>query len=384
MQKLLTRGVAQILPDKKSLVKRLKEKPLKLYLGIDPTGSFLHLGHSIALRKLQQFAQAGHEAILLIGNGTVKIGDPSGKDTSRPTLTDSQIEANFATWKKQASKILDFTKIKILHNGEWLDKLRYADLVKLMSKTTVQQLLERDMFQKRLKQNLPIFGHEIIYPLIQGYDSVAMNVDLEIGGSDQMFNMMMGRQLQKIYHGREKWVMTMPIVNGPDGRKMSKSFNNYIALTEEAGQMYAKTMTLADNLILEYFELLTDVSVKEIKEMKMAMATGENPMVFKKLLAQTLVTMYHHQAAAEKAAAKWQAEVSEKKVPQNLTVIAVPNLKKPLFELVKRARPKTSNSDLRRLVNQGGVELLAGGVLRVGKKEYYQLVEEKAAGKKYQ
>jgi len=222
---ILTRGVAQILPSKKTLEELMEQRPITLYLGIDPTGGLLHLGHSVGLRKLQAFAQAGHRVILLIGNGTVRIGDPSGRDTTRPMLTDEQIQENFETWKKQASKILDFSKIEIRYNGDWLDKLTYADLVKLLAKTTVQQLLERDMFQARLEKNLPIYGHEIIYPLLQGYDSVAMDVDLEIGGSDQTFNMLMGRNLQKIYNNHEKWILTLPIINGLDGRKMSKSFH---------------------------------------------------------------------------------------------------------------------------------------------------------------
>ena len=194
---LLQRGVAQILPDQQSLAKRLAQGPVTMYLGIDPTGGTLHLGHSVVLRKLQQFADAGHRVILLIGNGTVRIGDPSGRDETRPMLTDEQIQDNFKTWRQQASKILDFDRIEIRYNGDWLDKLTYADIVKLLAKTTVQQLLERDMFQNRIANNLPIYGHEIIYPLLQGYDSVAMDVDLEIGGSDQTFNMLMGRHLQK-------------------------------------------------------------------------------------------------------------------------------------------------------------------------------------------
>ena len=197
---LLSRGVAEVLPDKDSLATLMDERPIKLYLGIDPTGALLHLGHAVVLRKLQQFADLGHEVILLIGNGTVKIGDPTGRDESRPMLTDKEIEKNWQNWKKQASTILDFSKIKVLHNGDWLDQLNYSDIVKLLAKTTVQQLLERDMFQERLKQGKPIHGHEIIYPLLQGYDSVVMDVDLELGGTDQTFNMMMGRTLQKAYN----------------------------------------------------------------------------------------------------------------------------------------------------------------------------------------
>lgn len=373
-EKLFTRGVQQILPDKDSLEQAAAEKPLKLYLGIDPTGALLHLGHSVVLRKLQQFAQAGHQVILLVGNGTVRIGDPTGRDSARPVLTDQEIEANFQTWKNQASKILDFDKIEIRYNGDWLDKLNYAQIVKLLASTTVQQLLERDMFQNRLKNNLPIFAHEIIYPLLQGYDSVALNVDLEIGGSDQTFNMMMGRHLQKLYNQQEKWILTTPIINGLDGRKMSKSFHNYIALTDSAQDMYNKTMTLNDDLVSEYFTLLTDVDETEIGAMTQAMQHGENPMIFKKKLAQTLVTMYHDVTAAQAAGDFWQKTVSEKQIPSELPKIPVSSFELPLLELAQIAAPEESKSNLRRLVEQKAVELLDNHVLRIGKKRFYQLI----------
>src|SRR3989344_9502875 len=248
IDEILTRGVEKILPSAEGLAALMGKKKIRLYLGIDPTGNQLHLGHAVVLRKLNQFAQDGHDVILLIGNGTVRIGDPTGRDSTRPVLTDTEIEDNFKNWKTQASKILDFDQIRIVHNGDWLDKLTYGDLVRLMAQTTVQQLLERDMFQDRLQKGLPIHGHEIMYPLLQGYDSVAMDVDLELGGTDQTFNMMMGRQLQKSYHNHEKWVLTTPIINGTDGRKMSKSFGNFVALTENANDMYGQLMSTSDDM----------------------------------------------------------------------------------------------------------------------------------------
>ena len=248
VEEVLSRGVTEVLPSKESLKKLMSQKKIRLYLGIDPTGALLTLGHSVVLRKLQQFADLGHEVILLIGNGTVKIGDPTGKDTTRPELTNEEIEENFKDWQTQASKILDFNKIEIRRNGDWLDKLTYVDLIKIMGQTTVQQLLERDMFQERLKNGLPIHTHEIIYPLMQGYDSVVMDVDLEIGGTDQTFNMMMGRTLQKIYNNHEKWVLATPIIDGTNGRKMSKSYNNYVALTESPTDMYGKLMSISDEM----------------------------------------------------------------------------------------------------------------------------------------
>ncbi|HCC84794.1 MAG TPA: tyrosine--tRNA ligase [Candidatus Pacebacteria bacterium] len=354
---ILTRGVATILPAPTGLAELMAERPITLYLGIDPTGAFLHLGHLVVLRKLQQFAEAGHRVILLIGNGTVKIGDPTGRDSSRPVLTEAEIEANFASWQDQASKVLDFSKIEIKRNGDWLDKLTFVDLVKLMAKTTVQQLIERDMFQDRIKKGQPIFGHEIIYPLLQGYDSVAMDVDLEIGGTDQTFNMLMGRQLQEAYHHHQKWVLTTPIINGLDGRKMSKSFHNFVALTDSANDMYGKLMSLADDQILEYFTLLTDVPDTEIIAMRKAMADGANPMEFKKHLALTITTQLHSPAAAATAAEHFQATIQDKVAPSDILIITTPAASATVLELVKLGTPELSNTEIRRLSEQGGVTL---------------------------
>jgi tyrosyl-tRNA synthetase len=371
---VLTRGVAEVLPDPTSLAKLMSERKIKLYLGIDPTGSLLTLGHSVVLRKLQQFADLGHDVILLIGNGTVRIGDPTGRDSTRPVLTDEIINENFKTWQAQASKVLDFSKIKIMHNGDWLDKLTYADMVKLMAQTTVQQLVERDMFQERIKKGLPIFGHEIMYPLLQGYDSVAMNVDLELGGTDQTFNMMMGRHLQGVYNNHEKWVLSTPIINGTDGRKMSKSYGNFVALTEAPNDMYGKLMSIADELIIEYFTLLTDVADAEIAEMSAAIKRGENPMQFKKLLAYTITTMYH---SAEDAAA---AQTNFEKTVQNKEVGEVESFECNMAEdtvlnILKVAPTGRSSSDLKRLVEQGGVSV----VLKDGSEEKVTELDKKYA-----
>ena len=355
VEHVLTRGVAEILPGKESLEKLLSEKKIRVYLGIDPTGSLLTLGHSVVLRKLQQFAELGHEVILLIGNGTVKIGDPTGKDSTRPELTDEQIAENFKTWKEQASTVLDFSKITIKHNGDWLDKLTYSDMVKLMAKTTVQQLMERDMFQERLNASKPIHGHEIMYPLLQGYDSVAMDVDLEIGGTDQTFNMMMGRSLQKQYNDREKWVLTTPIINGTDGRKMSKSYDNFIALTENPTDMYGKLMSVADEQIIEYFRVLTDVADEDILTMARAIESGENPMQFKKRLAFMITEQYHDTAAAVSAENHFKKTVQNKQIPANIPAISLSGATNVL-DALNRCMPDESNSNLRRLVEQGAVE----------------------------
>jgi len=389
IHELLTRGVAEVLPTAEKLAEALGQRKLRVYLGIDPTGAFLTLGHAVVLRKLQQFAQLGHDVILLIGNGTVRIGDPTGRDSTRPVLTDEQIKENFKEWKSQASKILDFDKIRIEYNGDWLDKLTYTDIVKLLAQTTVQQLTERDMFQDRLKKNLPIHGHEIMYPLLQGYDSVAMDVDLEIGGTDQTFNMMMGRHLQRVYNNHEKWVLATPIINGTDGRKMSKSYGNFIALTEEPNNMYGKVMSIADDMVIEYFTLLTDLPLTEIEEMNSAVKNGENPMPFKKKLAHEITRMYHSQELADQAAQHFQQTVQDRQVPEDIPVVKLSGDEKTILDVLKVCPTEMSTSELKRLIEQGGVELLPSGkkpvssdeafsaadteTIRVGKRRYFRL-----------
>lgn len=390
IDEILNRGVAEVLPKRDGLKELMAKKKIRVYLGIDPTGSLLTLGHSVVLRKIQQFADAGHEVILLIGNGTVRIGDPTGKDSTRPELTDEEITQNFKNWREQAQKVLNFEKITIKYNGDWLDKLKYADIVKLMAKTTVQQLMERDMFQKRVEEGKPIHGHEIMYPLLQGYDSVVMDVDLEVGGTDQTFNMMMGRTLQKAYNNREKWVLTTPIINGTDGRKMSKSYDNFIALTEEPKNMYGKLMSIADEMIIQYFTLLTDVPMTEIAEMESKIAAGENPMEFKKKLAFTITEMYHDTSKANLAADHFQNTVQDKNLPEFIPEVEVEDDELTTLELVKACMPEESNSNVRRLIEQGAVELFPNGTkptdpfetvsvdgvetVRVGKRRYFKIV----------
>lgn len=389
-EEVLTRGVVEVLPSKKSLVELMDQKKIRIYLGIDPTGPLLTLGHSVVLRKLQQLAELGHEVILLVGNGTVKIGDPTGKDSTRPELTDEVIEENFKDWQEQASKILDFNKIKIMRNGDWLDKLTYVDLIKIMAKTTVQQLMERDMFQERLKKGLPIHAHEIIYPLMQGYDSVHMDVDLEIGGTDQTFNMMMGRTLQKIYNNKEKWVLTTPIIDGLDGRKMSKSYGNFVALTENPNDMYGKLMRIGDEMIVDYFTVLTDVPMAEIEEMEKAMKAGENPMTFKKKLALTITTMYHDEEKAKKAQQNFKTVSQEKGIPAQKPVHLISASSTTVLSLAAGARKELSSSEVRRRIEQGAVSIdgqkhtdpnqeitpKSGSILKTGKRDFHEIKVE--------
>jgi tyrosyl-tRNA synthetase len=384
---VLNRGVETILPSKEALEKLMGSKKIRLYLGIDPTGNELHVGHAVVLRKLQQFADLGHEVILLVGNGTVKIGDPTGKDTTRPMLTDKQIEENFATWKSQASKVLDFTKIKIKHNGDWLDKLDYVEMIKLCAKFTVGQMMERDMFVERVKNNQPVHIHELLYPIMQGYDSVVMDVDLEIGGSDQIFNMLRGRDLQKMERNKEKWVLGTKIINGLDGRKMSKSYGNFVGLTENPKDMFGKLMSIADSEIITYFEVLTDVPTTEIEGMRHELDEGKNPMEFKKKLAHTITSWLHTKHDADNAKDHFEKTVQKKEVPSDLPSIKVGKEHHSALELVTLVKPDMSKSEARRLIEQGGVEIDGkkhfnpvdevevndGTILRVGKRDYFKL-----------
>lgn len=384
---VLHRGVEHVLPGHDVLEKLMNERKIRLYLGIDPTGNQLHLGHSVVLRKLQQFAELGHDVILLIGNGTVKIGDPTGRDKTRPVLTDEDIEANFQTWKAQASKILDFDRIRILYNGDWLDQLKMPEVIRLLARTTLQQLMERDMFQERLKAGLPIFTHELIYPLLQGYDSVVMDVDLELGGNDQLFNMMMGRQLQRDINNREKYVLTVPLLVGSDGRKMGKSFGNFISMTETAENMFGKLMSVSDEVLPQYFELLTDLSWKDVDQLKSDLNTGAlHPMEAKKKLAFDITQQYHGAELAQEAQAHFERTVQNRELPTEIPEISVSG---PLsaLDLVMLTNVVSSRSEARRLIEQGGATLdderfesplaevssLSGQVLRVGKRQYFKI-----------
>lgn len=348
---VLSRGVAEVLPKQETLEKLMRERKIRLYLGIDPTGAFLTLGHAVVLRKLQQFADLGHEVILLIGNGTVRIGDPTGRDSTRPVLTDEEIKKNFEDWKTQASRVIDFSKIQIRYNGDWLDDLSYVDMVKLMGNVTVQQLLERDMFQERMKKGLPIFGHEIIYPLLQGYDSVVMEVDLEVGGTDQTFNMLMGRTLLRNYKEKEKWVLSTPIINGTDGRKMSKSYGNYIALNEEPNEMFGKVMSMKDEEMLTYFEIFTDEDLEEMGKL-----ITSDPRNAKVALAKKIVTWLHDEVAANAAEYDFTQKFVKKEVPDEMPEFQAGESEIGILNLITQvAKFASSNSEARRLVDAGAV-----------------------------
>ncbi len=357
IDQILSRGVEDVIVREELRKKLLSGEKLKLYLGIDPTGVDLHLGHVVVLWKLRDFQDLGHEVILLIGDFTAKIGDPTGKDSARKVLTDKEIKANFKDYKKQASKILDFSKVKIKYNSTWLSKLKFADILKLAGNFTVQQMIQRDMFQKRLTENLPISLQEFMYPLMQGYDSVAMDVDMEIGGNDQMFNMLVGRTLQKIYNGKDKDVLTCKLLLGTDGRKMSKTFDNFIAINDKPSDIYGKVMSIKDELIDHYFELATRISEEEIEQIK---KTLNNPRDIKAKLAKEIVALYYGNSEAEKTEEEFNKIFRNKELPSDMTAFGTDRKNYPITDLLFDSKLVSSKKEAKRLVEGGGVEVING------------------------
>lgn len=354
---LLTRSVDEVIV-RRDLEKKMRSgDKITLYLGIDPTGNRLHLGHAIALRKLRDFQQLGHRVIFLIGNFTALIGDTSDKDSPRQPMTPEQIDENFRTYKTQASKILDFSKIELRHNGDWLGKLSFKEILELANKFTVQQMIEREMFQKRINEKKPVGVHEFLYPLMQGYDSVAMDVDLEIGGRDQLFNMLAGRTLQKAMRNKEKHVLTVKLLEGTDGRKMAKTYNNVVNITDEPQEQYGKIMSIKDELILQYFELCTDVPLSEIETIRQGMKAGANPRDFKMRLGREIVALYRNQAAAKKAEQEFIRVFQKKDLPDNIEEKKLRAGDWLLVDLLAETGLAPSKSEARRLIQGGGVSV---------------------------
>lgn len=380
---LLTRAVEKVVPQKLAEEKLASGKPIRLYLGIDPTGAKLHLGHSVPLRKLAQFAEAGHEVIFLVGSFTAMIGDPTGRDQMREALGFTQVQKNFETYKQQASKVLDFSKVTVRYNHEWLGELKFQEITHLLGHFTVQQMLERDMFEKRLKEGKPIAMSEFLYPLMQAYDSAFMDVDAEIGGNDQLFNMLCGRTLQQAQNRREKFVLTTKLIEGTDGRKMSKTFDNCIWLEDTAKDMYGKVLSIKDELITTYMECTTDIPADEIKNVEKEMKKGANPKEFKMRLARELVTMYHSAKDAEEQEAEWTRVFSNKELP---TDIPEAKAKKGalLIDVLIENGLIPSKSEARRLVEQKGITLndqtvastdqpAEEGIVKVGKRKFLKI-----------
>lgn len=392
---LIKRGTSEIIPEEE-VIEKLKKaekenKPLKVKLGCDPTRPDLHLGHSVVLRKLAQFQQLGHQAILIIGDFTGMIGDPSGRNATRPPLTFEEARENAKSYWEQASKILDPKKTKIVYNSDWLGKMNFEDVIRLASRYTVARMLERDDFTKRYKTGIPISMHEILYPLAQAYDSVAIESDIELGGTDQKFNLLVGRDIQREFGLEPQAIITMPLLVGTDGvEKMSKSYDNYIGIDDSPRDIFGKTLSIPDELIYTYYELTTDISLEELADVKTKLNDGKtNPRDIKRALAKTLVTMYHSKEAAQKAEEEFDRIFIKKDIPDDIAEKIFDKTKSlNILDLIVNVNFAPSKGEARRLVQQGGVsingdkitdvtyDVVFNGeqILKVGKRKFLKLI----------
>ena len=335
-------------------------EPLRCKLGLDPTAPDIHIGHTVVLNKLRQLQDLGHTVIFLVGDFTAAIGDPSGRNTTRPPLTREQIEANAQTYLNQAGMVLDLDKTEVRYNSEWSNALGATGLIQLASRYTLARLLERDDFAKRFKEELPIAMHELLYPLMQGYDSVALKADLELGGSDQRFNLLVGRELQRQYGQEPQCILTMPLLVGLDGvQKMSKSKKNYIGITDPANDMFGKVMSITDDLMWNWYDLLSLRSNAEIAQLKKESAEGRNPRDAKVLLAREIIERFHDKAAADAAEAEFNARFQKGAVPNDIkdVTVAAPTGEIGIMQLIKAAGLAPSNAEAGRNIDQGGVRI---------------------------
>lgn len=389
IEEILHRGVENAYPSHGALKAALESgKKLRVYLGIDPTGPSLHLGHAIPMRKLALLQDLGHEVILLIGDFTAMIGDPTDKTAARKRLTRKEVLANCKNYKKQASKILKFTEsnpAKLMFNSKWHDKLRFGDVVELAANFTVQQMSERDMFDTRLKEGRPVYLHEFLYPLMQGFDSVAMNVDMEVGGNDQTFNMLVGRDLMKAMKGQEKFVLATSLLTDPSGKKMGKTEGNIVALDDSPEEMYGKVMSWSDELIVSGFKLCTVLPMDEIVNIEKRMKGGENPVAYKRKLAHAVVASFISAKAADQAGKSFTQVHREHEAPKDMPTL---NIRKgmTLIDALVASGLVSSKSDARRQIEQGGVKVdgevvkdmnaraVPRSVLQKGKRHFVKLV----------
>lgn len=392
----ILRGVADLVT-LEELEQKLEQsyrtgRPLRVKLGIDPTTRDMHLGHTVPLRKLKAFQDLGHQAVLIIGDYTAMVGDPTGKAETRRQLSYEETRANAATYVEQAARVgLDLDRLEIRYNSEWLAPMTFGDVIRLCSKMTVARMLEREDFAKRYAEGRPISIHEFLYPLMQGQDSVAVQADVELGGTDQKFNLLTGRDLQRDAGQAPQVCLMLPLVEGLDGvKKMGKSEGNYIPLAAPPEDMYGKVMSAPDHLIVKYFTYFTEVPMDRIREIEAAMAAGANPRDFKMELAREIVRLYHGPEAAQAAEAHFRAVFQRGELPEDMPEVRLTPGPRPLFRLLVEAGLVTSGSEARRLAAQGGVEVdgeritdataevvpATGMVLRVGKRKFCRLVVE--------
>ncbi|MGX5683734.1 tyrosine--tRNA ligase [Chryseobacterium cucumeris] len=394
----LQENVAIILPEnglEEKLAQAEKEnRKLSIKLGFDPTAPDLHLGHAVVLKKLKQFQDLGHQIIIVVGSFTARIGDPTGKNKARKPLSIEDVQHNAQTYINQLSKVIDVEKTKIVFNSDWLDALDFSEVIQLLSKVTVAQLMHRNDFNKRFTENTPIAMHELVYPILQGFDSVKTECDIEMGGTDQLFNCTMGRQLQEVHQMPAQIVMCMPLLRGLDGKeKMSKSLNNIIGLTDEPNEMFGKTMSIPDTLIEEFINLTTDFSMEEKTAIFSRLNEGENPMNIKKIIAKNIVSQYHDSASAEDAEQffinQFQNKNFEEKVYEPVDISSLKSENRiSLVELCHQLKNDLSKSAIRRLVESGGIqintikitdaneemELIPQTKIKIGRRGFFELV----------
>lgn len=357
---VIQRGADELLIEAELIKKLAENRPLRIKAGFDPTAPDLHLGHTVLLNKMRQLQDLGHHALFLIGDFTGMIGDPTGKNVTRPPLTREQVLANAQSYKEQVFKVLDPAKTEVVFNSTWMDKFSAVDLIKLAATHTVAQMLERDDFAKRYKGNQPIAIHEFVYPLVQGYDSVALKADIELGGTDQKFNLLMGRELQKHYGQAPQCVLTMPLLEGLDGvNKMSKSLGNYIGITDNPTEMFGKLMSISDTLMWRYFELLSFRSLDEIKTLQAEIVAGRNPRDAKVLLAQEIVARFHSQNAAVAALSEFEARFQKGVLPDDMPEVTVAATSGVIGvpQLLKAANLVESTSEAMRMMVAGAVKI---------------------------
>lgn len=395
---MIRRGVVEIIPEE-DLRRKLERyvttgTPLKIKLGLDPSAPDIHVGHTVVLQKLRQFQELGHTIQLLIGDFTGRIGDPTGKSETRKQLTEEQIKANAQSYVEQFGKILDAGKLEVQYNSTWLAPMSFADVVELSAKTTVARMLERDDFEKRYSNGQPISLHEFFYPLMQGYDSVALQCDVELGGTDQKFNLLMGRNLQKEYGQEQQVIIMMPLLEGLDGvQKMSKSLGNYIGINEPANEIYGKSMSVPDELMLRYYELATNITLEELEKLRAGLADGTiHPRDAKMNLAKTFVRMFHGDEAADEAENYFKTVFQQRALPTEMPEVAIyrdqyENGEANIVNLVFDLKLADSKGEARRMVQQGAVkvneekmadingvvQLVDGMVVQVGKRKFAKI-----------
>ena len=393
---VIRRGTVEIIPEEE-LIDKLKRsiqenKPLRIKQGFDPTAPDIHLGHTVCLRKLRQFQELGHQVILIIGDYTGMVGDPSGRSETRPQLTEREIGRNAQTYQEQFFRVVDESKTEVHYNGEWFSKMSFHEIMRLASHFTVARMLEWDDFSKRYKEQIPISIHELFYPLMQAYDSVMIKADVEIGATEQKFNLLAGRQIQEIYQQKPQVILTMPVLVGTDGQqRMSKSFGNYIGVAESPGEIFGKVMSISDEMIYDYFELVTDVGTDELARIKKELQEKKtNPMILKKRLGKEIVRMYWSQEDADKAHQEFERVFSKKELPQEIPVKHLEHDQAEMWvgHYLVQAGCAKSTSEVKRLIKQGGLYIdnervtdedlkisLAGEKLvRLGKRRFFKIV----------